>query len=201
MSFWNGKESVCGFTSDFSPLRPFMRNSQHSAAHKAALLPSPPLLIHELCPHCETTSRRWAAFSISFVGCLQVLYLGMFGHYSLAFGQLCSHTINNKPSSRGDVCTFVVILLKQVHTCWAVFGQQRFPHLLMLIQLPGFFFSVFVSFLMKPNEPTFCRSLNGNLSSRSRAFWRACETVGNQRKKKKKRVQWSRALRARPAAA
>lgn len=71
------------------------------------------LLIHELYPHCETTSRRWAAFSISFVGCLQVLYLGMFGHYSLAFGQLCSHTINNKPSSRGDVCTFVVILLNR----------------------------------------------------------------------------------------
>lgn len=61
------------------------------------------LLIHELYPHCRAASRRWAVLSISFVGCLQVLYLGMFGCYSLAFRPLCSQTINNRLS----VCTCV----------------------------------------------------------------------------------------------
>lgn len=135
----------------FPLLQPFMPNFRHSVAHKAPLLQSPPPYSWAF-PSLSDTSRRWAAFSIRFVGCLQVLYLGMFGQYSLAFGPLCSHTINNKPSSQGDVCAFVVILLKQVHTCWALFGQQRFPHLLLIDTFSSQFF--FVCFLFNEAKPT-----------------------------------------------
>lgn len=144
MSFSKDKESVWGFLRyfprcDLSCRTPFIQQQTKLLCCEAHLL------IHELYPHCETTSRRWAAFSISIVGCLQVLYLGMFGQYSLAFGPLCSHTINNKPFSRGDMCTFVVILLKQVHTHWALFGQQHFflTCYWLTHSAPSFFFFLF----------------------------------------------------------
>lgn len=141
MSFSKSKESVWGFMRyfprcDLSRRTPFIQQQTKLLCCEAHLL------IHELYPHCETTSRRWAAFSISIVGCLQVLYLGMFGQYSLAFGPLCSHTINNKPSSRGG----------HVHVCGDI--TETGTHTLSFIrpaafsslvidwhiQLPVFFF-------------------------------------------------------------
>lgn len=123
---------------------------------------SPPLYSWAL-PSLSATSRRWAAFSISFVGCLQVLYLGMFGKYSLAFGPLCSHTINNKPSSQQDMCAFVGKLLKQVHTHSGLFSRRCCcPHSLLIDAFSSQFFLPFpfFSFLMKQRGPTFCWSLN-----------------------------------------